>query len=255
MFSIMKNKLGIIVQARLGSTRLPHKLLKPFYKNSGILEVILDRLKINFPNIDLVVATTTNPKDDDIVNLLKNKGVQIFRGSEHNVLKRFIDVAEAYNFDSVVRVCADNPFLNVLDLKKLIAFYGEEDADYVSYGTNRGIPSILTHYGFWAEIVKTETLKEVLSCTQEKFFMEHVTNFIHTQPERFRIKLLPISAQIEKHKKLRLTVDTKEDFELTKKIYNQLSNLNQKPEKLVQEIILNTNWLNEMKIQIDKNKK
>ena len=155
----------------------------------------------------------------------------------------------------MVRVCADNPFLNVLDLKELIAFYEEEDADYLSYGTSQGIPAILTHFGFWAEIVKTETLKKVSKCTQEPLFIEHVTNFIHTQPERFKIKLLPIATQIEKHKNLRLTVDTKEDFELTKKIYKHLSDLNQRPEKLVQEIVLNSNWLNEMKIQIDKNKK
>ena len=251
----MGNKLGIIIQARLGSTRLPHKLLKPFYKNKGILEVILGRLKLSFPEIDLVVATTTNPKDDEIVNLCENKGIKFFRGSEHNVLKRFIDVAESYDFDFLVRVCADNPFLNVLDLKELITFYESEDADYLSYGTSKGVPAILSHYGFWAEIVKTETLKKVSKCTQEQLFIEHVTNFIHTQPERFQIKLLPIAPQIEKHKNLRLTVDTKEDFELTKKIYKHLSDLNQRPEKLVQKIVLNSNWLNEMKIQIDKNKK
>ena len=86
----------------------------------------------------------------------------------------------------------------------MIAFYEEEDADYLSYGTSQGIPAILTHFGFWAEIVKTETLKKVSKCTQEPLFIEHVTNFIHTQPERFKIKLLPIATQIEKHKNLRL---------------------------------------------------
>ncbi len=102
---------------------------------------------------------------------------------------------------------------------------------------------------------KYPNVKKVAKCTQEQLFIEHVTNFIHTQPERFKIKLLPIAPQIEKHKNLRLTVDTKEDLELTKKIYKNLSDLNQRPEKLVQKIVLNSNWLNEMKIQIDKNKK
>ncbi len=62
--------------------------------------------KVKLSEIELVVATTTNPKDDEIVNLCKNKGVKFFRGSEHNVLKRFIDVAESYDFDFLVRICA-----------------------------------------------------------------------------------------------------------------------------------------------------
>ena len=89
--------LGIVIQARTGSTRLPNKMLLPFHASKGILELLLEKLRNSFNNLPIIVATTTNNRDDVIVELcLKNK-IKYFRGSENNVLQRFIDVANKFS--------------------------------------------------------------------------------------------------------------------------------------------------------------
>ena len=101
---------GIIVQARTGSTRLPNKVLLPFYKEQCILDIILQRLKtLKYP---VVVATSSHPNDNKIVKAAKKNNVQIFRASEENVLERYIDCAIENNFSNIIRVCADNPFID-----------------------------------------------------------------------------------------------------------------------------------------------
>ena len=248
--------LGIIVQARLGSTRLPNKMILPFYEEKGVLEIILNKIIIELPNIPLVVATTTNPKDDEIVNICRVKDIYFHRGSEKNVLKRFIETAKEYNFSKVIRVCADNPFIDIKLLKCLIDDFKNKNIDYLSFKTKAGTPTILTHYGFWTEGVSLNALERVIRLTKDRVYLEHVTNYIHSNPDIFNIELKSIDPKIEKVLDLRLTIDTEEDFHLLKEIYYESlrQNISEATDiaNLVEE---NKKWLFQMKEQIKLNTK
>ena len=154
--------LGIVIQARTGSTRLPNKMLLPFHSSKGVLELLLEKLCNASNDIPIIVATTTNNRDDRIVELcLKNK-INYFRGSENNVLQRFIDVANKFNLKRIIRVCADNPFLSMEALDVLITKFENVDLDYLSFKTSKDVPVIKTQYGFWTEGVTLLALKKIM---------------------------------------------------------------------------------------------
>lgn len=235
---------GIVIQARMGSSRLPGKMTIPFYKDLTLLDVILDKFKHISKDIAVIVATTENVKDDVIVDCAKKHNLISFRGDEQNVLARFVAAAEKNELDVVIRVCADNPFLSTRFIINLIEAFKQKEVEYVSYKNNEGMPTIRTHYGFFAELAKLSTLKKIESLTQDKIYQEHVTNYIYSHPHLFELNLLDIPF-IESDK-VRLTIDTQEDFKLVQQIYSELmdskgnaepetimSYLNEHPENLV----------------------
>ena len=218
---------AVILQARTGSTRLPNKMLMPFYEDKCILEILLERIKHEAPLIadKLIVATSSNKGDDRIEELCNKIGVKCFRGSEDDVLTRFIDAAKSYNVSKIIRVCADNVFLDINLLEKLYEKLDKSTYDYASYCTSDGTPSIRTHFGFWTEGVSLSALEKIREMTNEKLFHEHVTNYIYSNPEQFTIDLQNINEtikDIESHSNLRLTIDTIEDFNISKDIYSYL---------------------------------
>jgi spore coat polysaccharide biosynthesis protein SpsF len=247
--------IGIIIQARLGSTRLPHKMTKPFFGNKGIFELLTEKIQNKYSNLKIVVATTTNPLDDEIVSLCNKMKTDCYRGSENNVLERFKEAANKYNITKIVRVCADNPFLNLNALDELINFSLKSQADYISFKTRKETPTILTHYGFWAEIVKTEALIKVLKLTNDAKYLEHVTNYVYTHPHIFNIELHLIPQKVEENSDIRMTLDTQEDLDLLKEIYGNISNLELSIEDLIEYVNKNETWKTKMKFQILQNNK
>lgn len=214
-------KIGIIVQARVGSTRLPRKVLKPVFQSKSILDIILERFStVSYP---LVLATSVAPADDDIVAVAEKHGVDCFRGSEQNVLKRFVDTTNRYGFDFVIRVCADNPFLSLglfdqlMDEAEARAF----DFDYLSFAY-LSKPTILTHFGFFTELVRVEALRKALVQTSEAIFQEHVTNYIYKHPDKFRVERIELAADFVVDPNIRMTVDTAQDFDLASALYQKL---------------------------------
>ena len=225
---------GIIVQARTGSTRLPNKVLLPFYKEQCILDIILQKLKIlRYP---VVVATSSHPNDNKIVKAAKRNNVQIFRASEENVLERYIDCAIENNFTNIIRVCADNPFIDTNLIEELV----DESADYSAHFF-QDKPSVQTHWGVFAEFVSLDTLEKIHSLTKEKTFLEHVTNYVYLNPQLFNINRInpPILCHAND---IRLTVDTIEDFKLAQTLYklcvekNSKFNLSTILENITQEM-------------------
>ena len=103
---------GIIIQARCGSTRLPGKILKVIHDRT-LLDHIIDRLKALQEEAVIVIATSTLPGDDRVEQFCREKGVLCFRGSESNVLSRYYECAREQGFDHIVRLTADNPFVDV----------------------------------------------------------------------------------------------------------------------------------------------
>lgn len=221
----------IIIQARTGSTRLPNKMIMPFYNGKSVLQILIERLKASLlaKGNKIVVATTNNKNDDSIVELCNNLGITYYRGSEEDVLSRFIEAAKANGADKIIRVCADNVFLDINSLLIIADYLENNNCDYVSFRKTNGTPSILTHYGFFCEGVTLKSLEHVASHTSEPFFHEHVTNRIYTAPDIYHVKLFPIEDAIpglEIHDNLRLTLDTNDDFDVQKTIYSYMNNNN-----------------------------
>lgn len=215
--------LGFIVQARMGSTRLPGKILKDFYQGSTILDIILSKLH-KVPNTKVVVATSDNQNDDELVEYLQNKHEVVFRGPEDDVLKRFIGAAEANGIEGIIRICADNPFLDINGLCQLAqAARDYTQMDYIGFRVN-GKPSILTHFGFWGEYVSLNALKRVDEITTERAAHEHVTNYVYTHDTLFDCAWISTPEYLEGRTDIRLTIDTIIDFENAQIIYGDLMN-------------------------------
>lgn len=212
--------IKIIIQARTGSTRLLGKMLLPFFQNYSIFELILQRLIAAFGAQRIILATTEEEKDNPLVKKAGEYNVSIFRGNEKDVLQRFIDCAEAFKVEELIRVCADNPFIDITLMERLLNH--KSDADYLSYKVKE-TPAIKTHYGFFAERVKLAALKKAGSLTDESFFHEHVTNYIYSHPEKFKIDWLQAPESISERSDIRLTIDTADDFKNCQSVYSRLN--------------------------------
>lgn len=229
----MKN-IGFIIQARLGSTRLPQKILLPFYNEDSILDLLIKKLHQVSPNI--ILATSLSRENDQLEDVAIKYNIACYRGSETDVLQRFIEAASKNKIDYIFRVCSDNPFLELESIKKLVheVQNSEAEYDYVSFRVNN-TPSIKTHYGFWIEFVKLSALEKVFELTDEELYHEHVTNYIYVHPELFKIHWIDTPSIIGNRPNIRLTIDTLDDFNNVKSIYTSLCSYN--PYPCIEEII------------------
>lgn len=222
----INDSFAFIIQARLGSTRLPNKMVLPFYNDKGIFELIIEKLKKYFPNVKIILATSNRIENDLLETIAKKNGLDVFRGDENDVLIRFINAAECFGVSKIIRICADNPFLDTLELQSLVDKCIENnEVDYMSFKINN-LPSIKTHFGFWAEYVTLNALKKVKMMTSDSLYFEHVTNFIYENPNNFNIKFLEVNSSLKDRNDVRMTLDTLHDFEMLSDIFAKLSNEN-----------------------------
>ncbi len=203
----------IIVQARLGSTRLPRKVLLPFGSNT-VLQTIVDRLQQNKFNIPVLIATSTAEQD----NQIRSSTCDIFRGSEENVLNRYINACESRKKKHIIRVCSDNPFISLKYMEILIKNYAETKKEYVSFAVNNRC-CMKSHLGFFSEVVSLEALKDIPQKDLEKHYIENVTEYIY-ENQKERAVLLDFPIKFNKH--VRLTVDTAEDYKIAKDLYDTI---------------------------------
>lgn len=250
----MRHNTAIIVQARTGSTRLPNKMLAPFANNKTLLAFILDRLKEAFSTDQIIVATSESTEDEEICNIAHLSDVKYFQGDENNVLKRFIDTAKFHKIDKIIRVCADNPFISPHHIQLLINKIENSHKDYISFQYKDGTPSIKSHAGLFAEATTLKTLERVNELNHDKFYQEHVTNFIYENPTLFKIEFISVPDVLEQNKEIRLTIDTEEDFLTAKKLSEILPN-SYSIEELVNAVINDKAILRSMQQQIRKNSK
>lgn len=210
-----------IIQARVGSTRMPQKIMLPFYGGKSILDIIVEGLK-DIPDSETIIAIPDSAPNDMLEKKARDLGIKCFRGAEDDVLQRFIDAAERFGADKIIRVCSDNPFLSIPDIGEIVCTARNSEYDYISFMID-GIPSIKTHYGFYAEYVTLDALRKVRALTQERIYHEHVTNYIYTHPGKFNILWLQAHPLLSGRNDIRLTIDTPEDFESARSIYRELS--------------------------------
>lgn len=213
--------IGIIIQARMGSTRLPGKILKPFYGGKTLLETLLENLhKVN--GVKVIVATSVNKNNDQLESFLRERNELVYRGSENDVLDRFVKAAEENNVEGIVRICSDNPFMDWHGVAKLVEKAKTSDADYIGFRINEK-PSILTHFGFWGEYVTLNALKRVYSTTDLGTpAHEHVTFHVYKHPEEYKCEWIAGPDFLEGRDDIRLTIDTPDDLQNALKVYSDL---------------------------------
>ena len=208
----------------MGSSRLPGKILKKFYGEETLLETLLKNL--HKVGAKVIVATSINENNDELEDFLKNKGELVYRGSENDVLDRFIKAAEKNGIDGIVRICSDNPFMDWHGVAMLIDKAKSSDADYIGFRVN-DTPSILTHFGFWGEYVTLNALKRVASTTpEESSAHEHVTYHVYTNPDDYKCEWIQCPDFLQGRDDIRLTIDTPEDLINAQSVYADLKNIN-----------------------------
>lgn len=202
-----------IIQARMGSSRLPGKVMADIAGKPMIFHVAnrVGRAKM----IDLVaVATSTHNSDDVLAAYCKNEGIRCYRGSEDDVLDRFYQAAKDFNADIVVRLSSDCPLHDpdIIDLtvKTLL----ESKADFVSGGMETTFPD-----GLDAAAFPMTTLEKTWREATLKSDREHVTTYIHHNPEKFRRETIRNGEDLSHH---RWTVDEPRDLEFVRQIYARL---------------------------------
>jgi spore coat polysaccharide biosynthesis protein SpsF (cytidylyltransferase family) len=212
-------EIGLIVQARLGSTRLSNKIARHLSGSFSLLDYLLNNLsRTGYP---LIVAFPDNEAHRKFSETVQTKGVHFHFGSEADVLQRFIGAADQYGLAAFARICGDNPFLNNDLLFDLIKAWKSE-LDYATYFNSADIPAPKTHFGLFAEMVNVSALKKVNLATTENHFHEHVTPYFYEHSQQFRIKKLAMPEPLFSGVPLRLTIDTEEDLSHVKQVIDQV---------------------------------
>ena len=209
-------KVGIILQARMGSARLPGKVLMTL-AGKPMLWHIIERLKQARRADAMIVATSDKISDREVVELAKECGASYFIGSESDVLDRYYRAAEEFKLDHIVRATADNPLVDPEEADELISLHLATAADYTSNmsQSDSGLPM-----GVGVEIFSFGALKKSWLEGKSEDHREHVDEYILQNPANFNIQVL--QAPESKHSpQLRLTVDTEEDMSLIRHIYDR----------------------------------
>jgi spore coat polysaccharide biosynthesis protein SpsF len=209
------NKTAAIIQARMGSTRLPGKIMKDL-KGKPVLWHVIERVK-QAKNIDqIIIATTILKRDKIIFEKAQEWGVEVYRGSEDDVLKRYYDAAAENDVDTLVRITSDCPLIDPQVIDEIIKYYNDNDYTLV---TNAGSDLEKRTYprGLDTEVFSFNVLEEAFNKAEEKYQREHVTPFIYENYDD--IYYYKNDKDLSNY---RLTLDTKEDYQLIKAIYDNL---------------------------------
>jgi len=223
-------KIGIIIQARMGSSRLPGKVLKQV-SGKSLLEYLFDRLAQAKKCKTIILATTINPEDDKLCDKAEAYGIPVYRGSEDDVLDRYYQAAKQYNLDPVIRITADCPLIlpELIDMA-CVAFYNENIPDYL--GFKLPYPEGLADIA----VFPFSALEKAWNGAEKMSEREHVTKFLINRPDRFRLVRLDVNSVINE---FRYTIDEDLDYEVVKQIIEDFHPANDFNLKDLEEYSLN----------------
>lgn len=203
----------VIIQARMGSTRLPGKVLKDICGKPQIQHVV-DRMRLCKLVSNVVVATSANPENDPLLDYLQKNGIDYFVGDEKDVLSRFIGAGRKYGADVIIRVTGDNPMTDPDSVDRLIESHIQMGADY---STIKGLP-----LGVTASAINYTTLEKIYEepdlTDRDK---EHVTIYAYEHKDKYKINYIQAPSKLY-HPELSMTVDTQEDYDRMCVLYKNL---------------------------------
>ena len=231
-----KTKVGFIIQARMGSTRLPEKVLVPvpLMKGKPVIQWISENLKSSKFDGEVVVATSERPENDVLERFCLEKNISCFRGDEDNVLSRFIHLAQTRDFNVLVRLTGDNPILDVPLLDKTIQYHLDKQNDYTY--TN-GLP-----IGMNMEVVSAGPLIDLQKKELNGPEREHVTLHIRGN-DNYKQSCLDFDEGDIRLQKLRLTIDYASDFTLLSTILSCLGKNEMPGLELIKKIWEEDSWI------------
>lgn len=201
-------EVAAIIQARLGSHRLPGKSMMDI-EGHPMLWHVIQRVR---EAVDCIIVATP---DKQIADFAEEQGVLTYLGSEENVLDRFYQAAVKFGVKNIMRAGADCPLLDPSVIKRVVDYYLNNDFDHVSSGPGQTYPD-----GVGAEIFSFKALELAWKSTNDPYDREHVTPYIYHHPELFRLGCVENDMD---YSSVRWTVDTMEDLKLVRDIYSYLS--------------------------------
>ena len=209
-------KTAAVIQARMGSERLPGKVLMDI-AGKPMIDRVVERVQ-RCESIDgVIVATTTNAKDDQLADHCRSLGVKVIRGSEEDVLSRYALAAEKFHCQTVVRITSDCPLLDPKIVDQVV--YEVSENPGVQYACNF-FPQRLFPRGLDAEAIRAQLLQQINKEATDSRHREHVTLKIYEHASRFNIA--SVSNRLD-HSHLRWTVDTEADLRLVRKIFEHFA--------------------------------
>ena len=204
-------KSAILITARLKSTRLPMKLIKPL---SGVPMIVhmLNRLKLAKIPEEIIICTSTVSQDDPLELIAKEQGVGCYRGEPDDVLLRLTNAAEKYNIETVINCTADNPFVDPIYIDKLYKHHIKKSNDFSKID---GLP-----WGTFSYAISFDAMKKACKIKDETDTEVWHGYFMDT--DKFKWDALMVQDDSVKWSNLRLTVDYPEDFSLMERIFKEL---------------------------------
>ena len=204
----------IFIPVRLSNTRLPKKAMR-IVDGKPIIKYLIERLQSTKKIRNIVVCTTTHVSDEPLVEYLKKENIMVFRGSEKDILIRYLDAAKNFNTDFIVSVDGDDIYTDPLYVDKIVEEFEKTNADYVDM---IGFP-----FGIASVGIRTSALEKI--CDLKKTDdTETGYRLFFTKNNLFKIANLELPSNIHFPKNLRLTLDYEEDFLLAQKIFAALGN-------------------------------
>jgi spore coat polysaccharide biosynthesis protein SpsF len=202
----VKPRIGIIVFARMSSSRLPGKMLRDLGGRT-LLERVIERARCVHP--DVVLATSQRPEDDALADAAESLNAPVSRGSLDDVMGRAVQAATEHGFEAFARLCGDRPLFPLDDMRRGLALMEEsltsdEQIDLITTHAPRPVPAGLT-----TEIIRTEALADARSRTEDTHELEHVTTCFHDNPERFEV--VSLQTRMRDFAGLHFSIDHEDD--------------------------------------------
>lgn len=204
-------KTAILITARLKSTRLPLKVIKPIHGRPMIIHM-LDRLKLAKHPTEIIICTSSLTQDDPLVKIAQQEGVQYYRGDPDDVLLRLTNAAKKFGVATVVSCTADNPFVDPEYIDRLVDFHLEHGYDY---SKSTGLP-----FGTFSYVLACQAM--VRACEIKAETDTEVWGNYFTETGQFSWGVMEVNDLTVRWPELRLTVDTPQDFELVTRIFDEL---------------------------------
>ena len=206
---------GCIIQARMGSSRLPGKVMMNVENQKPVLYFVIKQLQECKLIDKIIVATTTNEEDNQIVNYSKNLGIDCFRGSSIDVLDRYYQCAKEYSVSTIVRIPSDKPLIDPEIVDNVVSKFKNNSYDYITnFLPNSTFPS-----GTEVEVFSINGLERVWKKSKLPSEREHVTPYFSNHEDEFEITHVENSENLSH---LRLSVDRIEDLKLVRKIVSKI---------------------------------
>lgn len=215
---MLNKKIGIILQARMGSTRLPGKVMKKIIGKT-IIELTVERLKRVKIADEIILATSIDPKNDIVIEEAKKLKINYFRGNEENVLDRFYKTCKKFKLDVIIRITGDCPLIDPVVINNGIEIFKKNNVDIVSNTQRRTFP-----HGLDLEVFTADSLEKAWLDEKDRLGDNFLSSFVN--PTEYikksgKFKHLDLLNENDLSE-IRITLDYPEDFELISKIFEKL---------------------------------